>query len=162
MTSFTPDVLGRLKSVTLPSAASINYKLDHAGRRAQKLLNGVPVKRLVYEDTFKVAAELNPDGGIKEYVYATNINSADYMKVETELYRIIKDHLGSPRFVVNARTGVIAQRMDYNEWGRVTLDTNPGFQMFGFAGGLYDQDTKLVKFGARDYDGSTGQWLSTK
>ncbi len=42
----------------------------------------------------------------------------------------------------------------------VTLDTNPGFQAFGFAGGIYDQDTKLVKFGARDYAGSTGRWLS--
>ncbi|MFP5459939.1 MAG: RHS repeat domain-containing protein [Bacteriovoracia bacterium] len=34
------------------------------------------------------------------------------------------------------------------------------FQGFGFAGGLYDQDTKLVKFGARDYDSRTGRWLS--
>ncbi|MCM2351926.1 MAG: RHS repeat-associated core domain-containing protein, partial [Bacteriovoracaceae bacterium] len=54
----------------------------------------------------------------------------------------------------------VAQRMDYNEWGKVTLDTNPSYQAFGFAGGLYDQDTKLVKFGARDYDASIGRWLS--
>ncbi len=66
-----------------------------------------------------------------------------------------KDHLGSPRLVVSITGGIISQRMDYNEWGMVTLDTNPGFQAFGFAGGIYDQDTKLVKFGARDYDGST-------
>ncbi len=82
------------------------------------------------------------------------------MKVGSKHYRILKDHLGSPRLVVNASTGAIVQRMDYNEWGMVTLDTNPGFQPFGFAGGIYDQDTKLVKFGARDYDGSTGRWLS--
>ena len=25
---------------------------------------------------------------------------------------------------------------------------------------MYDHETKLVKFGARDYDGSTGRWLS--
>ncbi len=36
----------------------------------------------------------------------------------------------------------------------------PGFQPFGFAGGLYDPDTKLVRFGARDYDASTGRWTS--
>ncbi len=160
VTNFTPDVLGRLKSVTLPDSSLIYYKLDHEGRRAQKLKNGYPVKRLVYEDSLKVAAELDAGGGFKEYVYATNIKSADYMRVGATLYRIIKDHLGSPRFVVNARTGSIVQRMDYNEWGMVTLDTNPGFQLFGFAGGIYDQDTKLVKFGARDYDGSTGRWLS--
>ena len=31
-------------------------------------------------------------------------------------------------------------------------------QPFGFAGGLYDADTKLVRFGARDYDPETGRW----
>ncbi|MGH8491383.1 MAG: RHS repeat-associated core domain-containing protein [Gammaproteobacteria bacterium] len=50
--------------------------------------------------------------------------------------------------------------MDYDEWGRVTLDTNPGFQPFGFAGGLYDRDTRLVRFGARDYDPETGRWTA--
>ena len=50
--------------------------------------------------------------------------------------------------VVNVDTGVIAQRLDYDPWGVVTQDTNPGFQPFGFAGGLYDANTGLVRFGA--------------
>ena len=29
-----------------------------------------------------------------------------------------------------------------------------------FAGGLYDQHTKLTRFGARDYDAFTGRWTS--
>ncbi|RMF17497.1 MAG: RHS repeat-associated core domain-containing protein, partial [Candidatus Dadabacteria bacterium] len=37
-------------------------------------------------------------------------------------------------------------------------DTNPGFQPFGFAGGLYDHETGLVRFGARDYDPEVGRW----
>jgi RHS repeat-associated protein len=40
------------------------------------------------------------------------------------------------------------------------MDTNPGFQPFGFAGGLYDRDTGLVRFGARDYDATTGRWTA--
>ncbi|MCZ7591084.1 MAG: RHS repeat-associated core domain-containing protein [Kiritimatiellae bacterium] len=76
------------------------------------------------------------------------------------LYRIITDHLGSVRLVVDAQTGAVAQRMDYDEWGSVLEDTNPGFQPFGFAGGLYDPDTGLTRFGYRDYDPMIGRWLA--
>ena len=75
-------------------------------------------------------------------------------------YRIISDHLGSVRLVVNAADGSVAQRIDYDEYGIVVMDTNPGFQPFAFAGGLYDQHTKLTRFGARDYDAFTGRWTS--
>jgi RHS repeat-associated protein len=73
-------------------------------------------------------------------------------------YRIFSDHLGSPRLVADTSTNTIVQRLDYDEFGNVIQDTNPGFQPFGFAGGLYDQDTKLTRFGARDYDAETGRW----
>jgi RHS repeat-associated protein len=49
---------------------------------------------------------------------------------------------------------------DYDEFGRVLSDTSPGFQPFGFAGGLYDPDTGLVRFGTRDYDPATGRWTA--
>jgi RHS repeat-associated protein len=52
----------------------------------------------------------------------------------------------------------VAQRLDYDEFGQVLQDTNPGFQPFGFAGGLYDLDTGIVYFGARDYDALVGRW----
>ena len=64
------------------------------------------------------------------------------------------------RLVVNVVTGEIAQRLDYDAFGRVTLDTHPNFQPFGFAGGLHDRDTGLVRFGARDYDPETGRWTA--
>jgi RHS repeat-associated protein len=75
-------------------------------------------------------------------------------------YKIITDHLGSPMFVIDSSSGAIAQRMDYDDFGNVLLDTAPGFTPFGFAGGLYDSQTKLVRFGARDYDPETGRWTS--
>jgi RHS repeat-associated protein len=31
---------------------------------------------------------------------------------------------------------------------------------FTFAGGLYDKDTKLIKFGYREYDSNTGRWIT--
>jgi RHS repeat-associated protein len=62
--------------------------------------------------------------------------------------------------VVNADTGVIAQQLDYDEFGLITQDTNPGFQPFGFAGGLVDNQTGLTRFGARDYDAHAGRWTN--
>ena len=76
------------------------------------------------------------------------------------VYRLITDPLGSVRLVVNAETGEVVQRMDYDAFGRVLQDTAPGFQPFGFAGGLYDDDTGLVRFGARDYDAYAGKWTA--
>jgi RHS repeat-associated protein len=72
---------------------------------------------------------------------------------------MLSDHLGSVRLVVNAATGAIAQRIDYDEWGNATYVSGaPDFQPFGFAGGLTDRDTGLVRFGARDYDSRVGRW----
>jgi RHS repeat-associated protein len=48
----------------------------------------------------------------------------------------------------------------YDEFGNITQDTSPGTIPFGFAGGLYDKDTGLVRFGARDYDASVGRWTT--
>jgi RHS repeat-associated protein len=74
--------------------------------------------------------------------------------------RIVTDDLGSARLVVDTASGEVLQRLDYDEFGQVVLDTNPGFQPFGFAGGLYDPQTGLVRFGFRDYDPQIGRWTT--
>jgi len=72
-------------------------------------------------------------------------------------YRIISDHLGSVRLITNASDNSIAQRIDYDEFGNIVADSNPDFQPFAFACGIYDQHTKQVRFGARDYDAFSGR-----
>ncbi|HRX72339.1 MAG TPA: RHS repeat-associated core domain-containing protein, partial [Candidatus Competibacteraceae bacterium] len=97
---------------------------------------------------------------VSRFVYATRVNVPDYLVKGGVTYRLLTDHLGSPRLVVNTADGSIAQQMKYDEFGNVVEDTNPGFQPFGFAGGLYDADIGLVRFGARDYDAETGRWTA--
>jgi RHS repeat-associated protein len=47
--------------------------------------------------------------------------------------------------------------MRHDEFGRVLVDTVATVVPFGFAGGMYDPDTGLVRFGARDYEPETGR-----
>ncbi|MFG1499166.1 RHS repeat-associated core domain-containing protein [Halobacteriovorax sp. XZX-3] len=56
-------------------------------------------------------------------------------------------------------TGTVAQNLTYNTFGEITSDSNPGFQPFAYAGGLYDIHTGLTRFGARDYNPVTGRWM---
>ncbi len=76
-----------------------------------------------------------------------------------QAYRILADARGSVRLVVDAGTGQVMQALRYSPWGRVMGDTDPGFQPFGYAGGLYDRRTGLERFGVRDYDPGTGRWI---
>lgn len=94
------------------------------------------------------------------FVYATRTNSPDFIIKNGITYRFIFDFLGSPILVIDTATGIIAQQIEYDSWGEILSDTNPGFQPFGFAGGLYDVDTKLVRFGSRDYDPEIGRWTA--
>jgi YD repeat-containing protein len=56
---------------------------------------------------------------------------------DRRVYRLSSDQVGLVRLVVDVETGAIAQRIDYTPFGKVEVDTNPGFQPLGFAGGLY-------------------------
>ncbi|CAE79188.1 RHS repeat-associated core domain-containing protein [Bdellovibrio bacteriovorus] len=160
-TQYVYDVFGNLTQVTLPSGAVITYEIDALNRRTGKLVNGVVQKRWIYMDQYRIAAELNAAGTItKRFIYASKGNIPDYMIASGVKYRIISDHLGSPRLVVKQSDGTVIQRMDHDEYGRVIADTNPGYLPFGFAGGLYDHQTSLVRFGARDYDSEVGRWTS--
>ncbi len=153
-TEYTYDALGNLTQVVMPNGDVIQYVIDGQNRRIAKKVNGKIVDRWIYSGQLSPVAELDSAGN----VVAQFVGS--YMIQGGTTYQLVTDHLGSVRLVVNISTGAIAERIDYDEFGNVAYDSNPGFQPYGFAGGLYDTETKLVRFGARDYDASTGRWTS--
>ncbi|PAT31425.1 hypothetical protein CLI92_11615 [Vandammella animalimorsus] len=160
-TRYQYDAQGNLRQVLLPGGQRIDYDIDPLNRRIGKRKNGQVQYRLLFLDKLHPLAEFDQQGNIRSlFVYADRSNAPTLMLRGGKTWRLIADHLGSIRLVIDAETGQIGQRIDYDAWGRVTHDSQPGFQPFGFAGGLYDPDTGLTRFGARDYDAETGRWTA--
>ena len=158
-TNYVYDALGALRVVRLPDGKTITYDIDPSGRRTGKRVDGQQQWHLVWQSQLKPIAQLKPDGSIDAvFYYAEHVNVPSAMRKGGKDYQIVTDHLGSVRLVIDVATAQVVQRMDFDAWGYVTEDSNPGFQPFGFAGGLYDPDTQLTRFGARDYDAEVGRW----
>jgi RHS repeat-associated protein len=75
-------------------------------------------------------------------------------------YYLHYDQVGSLRAVSN-QNGELLKEVTYDTFGDIVFDSNTSLKVpFGFAGGLYDSDTKLVRFGFRDHDPFTGRWTA--
>ena len=82
------------------------------------------------------------------------------MTQNAKTYYLGYDQVGTLR-AVSKEDGTIVKRVEYDAFGNVLSDSNATLKVpFGFAGGLYDPDTKLTRFGYRDYDAETGKWTA--
>ncbi len=163
ITKYFYDEYGGLSKVILPNNDSVSYVVDPSGRRIQRTA-GSQRTQWIYSGS-RIVAELDNNGTVvSRFLYGSRSNSPDavvkYSGATTKTYRIISDQAGSPRLIVN-----VADKNDhplvasYDEFG-VVSGTGLGFVPFGFAGGIYDSDTRLIRFGARDYDPELGRWLA--
>jgi RHS repeat-associated protein len=163
-TTYEYDTFGDLVSVGLADGSVVEYVVDAWGRRVQKKIDGVPQAGWLYQDGIRPVAELDGAGNVvSTFVYATRSNVPDLVVRGGVVYRIIADHVGSPRVVVRVSDGAVVQRMEFDEFGNVERDdAYLGFTplSLGFAGGIYDRDTGLVHFGSREYDPEVGRWLT--
>jgi RHS repeat-associated protein len=155
-TVYVHDGSGGLKSWS-KSGLTISFEHDGAQRRVVRKRDGVVTAQYVYDGQIRVVAELVSGS---RFVYATQSHSPDLMLRNGQAFVLVKNHLGSVRLVLNTVSGAVLQSIDYDAWGAVTQNTSPGFQPFGFAGGIWDGETQLTHFGYRDYDVTTGTFTS--
>ena len=102
-TTYQYDVLGNLRHVSLPDGTQIDYVIDAQNRRVGKKVNGVLVQGWLYANQLNPIAELDGSNQIvSTFVYGSRSNVPDYMVKNGVNYRIISDHLGSPRLVINS------------------------------------------------------------
>ena len=146
---------------------STNYEYDAELRRNMRAYtnsSGVFTRLYYfYDETGRMKATFSFGNDIKtSYVYAAGSHSPDYMVRNIEgnetTYMIIKDQVGSILQLVD-QNGNVAQDIEYDEFGVMLVNSNPDFQPLGFASGLYDPDTKLTRFGVRDYNPNVGRWV---
>ncbi|QKT02705.1 RHS domain-containing protein [Ectothiorhodospiraceae bacterium 2226] len=151
--------LGRLERVETPDKL-IEYRHNAYGNRVAKLVNGEVVERYLWLDLTTLLAIYDGDGNLKQRYEYTVGHTPTRFTQDGEVYYILTDHLGSPRYITDAQ-GDVVKAIEYDAYGNVLHDSNPAFRLpFGFAGGLYDTDTGLIRFGYRDYDPDTGRWTA--
>jgi len=131
------------------------------GRRVAKKINGVVVEKYLWAGMTNLLAVYEGTGALRY-----RFDGPKMMKGYNTYY-LVTDQIGTVRAVADG-AGRIVKRLDYDSFGNlitVTDNTNylyPPLPMIPttFANGLYDPDTKLIRFGLRDYDPETGRWTA--
>jgi RHS repeat-associated protein len=160
VTTYNYSSRGELVSVDLPDGRVIEYLHDPLGRRIAKKVNGVIVEKYLWQSLTQLLAVYDgADNLLMRFEYADGRMPISMTK-EGGIYYLIYDQLGSLRVVADG-AGNVVKRIDYDSFGNIIADSNEGFIVpFGFAGGLHDRDTGLVRFGYRDYDPDVGRWTA--
>ncbi|WP_394699258.1 RHS repeat-associated core domain-containing protein [uncultured Desulfobacter sp.] len=160
ITAFQYNTDGTLARVDLPDGRVITYLYDHSGRRIARAVDGSRTHAWLYGTGLMPLAEFDGGGALRQrFVYADGPVPLVCERGGLA-YHIITDHIGSP-ILVTDDGGSVVKQISYDTWGNVLSDTNPAFDLpFGFAGGMADPDHELIRFGARDYQPSTGRWTA--
>ena len=156
---YTYSSLGRLLSATV-DGKSITYKHNAIGNRVAKLVDGIIVEKYLWLNKTTLAAIYDKnDNLVQRFEYGLSNTPVSFTQ-DGNKYYITSDHLGSPRTISDV-SGNVLKAIEYDSFGNVISDTNSALEIpFGFAGGLHDKDTNLIRFGYRDFDPETGRWTA--
>jgi YD repeat-containing protein len=149
VTEYSYDAMGNLLRVKLPDNRVITYQIDARGRRIGKKVDGVFQYGFIYGDQLNPIAKVDEAGNILEsYVYGLKSNIPEYIIKDNKKYKIISNYLGSPIEIAEASMGALpVLQIKYDSFGNI-LEQNGNFDLpFGFAGGIWDKETKLTRFG---------------
>ena len=160
VTEYAYASTGELRSVLLPDGRLVEYDNDAIGRRVAKRIDGAIVEKYLWLGRTRLLAVLHADGSLKyRFEYADDRTPVAMTHAGQRFY-LAYDQVGSLRAVTDA-SGAMVKAVTYDSFGTVLEDSNPALDLpFGFAGGLHDADTGLVRFGFRDYAPEVGRWTA--
>jgi YD repeat-containing protein len=132
-TRYNYDNLGNLILVILPNGDHIEYIIDGQNRRIGKKVNGKFLIGWLYQDQLNPFAEIDSNGVItSQFICGDKWHVPSQMIKNGITYRIISDHLGNVREIINQNSGEIIQKIKYDEFGNIIKNSNPYFQPFTF------------------------------
>jgi RHS repeat-associated protein len=151
---------GELLGVTLPDGTTIDYVYDPLGRRIAKNVGGTVTEKYLWQGLTRLLAVYDGNDNIMmRFEYADGRMPFAMIKAGVNYY-LTYDQVGSLRIIADA-SGNVVKQIEYDSFGNIITDSNPSFEItFGFAGGLFDKDTDLIRFGYRDYDPDIGRWTA--
>jgi len=160
LTTYAYSSRGESLHVVLPDSRVIEYVHDPLGRRIAKKISGSIIEKYLWQGLTRLLAVYDgSDNLLVRFEYADG-RMPVAMTTGGATYYLAYDQVGSLRVVADS-SGTVVKRIDYDSFGNIIGDTNTPLTVpFGFAGGLYDRDTGLVRFGFRDYDPDVGRWTA--
>jgi RHS repeat-associated protein len=159
-TQYAYSSRGELLKVLLANGKQIDYVCDPLGRRIAKLVNGAAAERYLWQSHTRLLAVYDGAGSLQMRFEYADERMPVAMTAAGVRYYLGYDQVGSLIAVADG-SGNVVKRISYDSFGNILEDTNPSFAVpFGFAGGLFDRDTGLIRFGHRDYDPEVGRWTA--
>ncbi|MEX0711895.1 MAG: RHS repeat-associated core domain-containing protein, partial [Pirellulales bacterium] len=156
--TFQYSTRGELLQATA-GGQTVSYTYDGLARRVGRT-DGTGTYQYMYgnpENAFQVTATRAPSGQLTTLFYDEAGLLFALERGGVRFY-VAADQVGTPRVVSDA-AGQAVKVLEYDSFGSLMADSNPGFDLpVGFAGGLADAATGLVRFGLRDYDPAAVRW----
>ncbi|MDI6797136.1 MAG: RHS repeat-associated core domain-containing protein [Desulfatibacillaceae bacterium] len=155
-----PASCGGLLRVDIPGETVVEYVNDPFGRRIAKKVNGNIVEKYLWQGQTRLLALCDGwDNLLCRFVYA-DARTPVAMEQGGQVFYLSYDQVGSLRQVTDS-SGKAVKVLEYDAFGNIIKDSAPDFFLpIGFAGGLLDRHTGLVRFGFRDYDCQIGRWTA--
>lgn len=157
--TFTYSSRGEILSATV-GGVQVDYSYDGMARLVARSEGGGTTEYLYGNPAspLLVTHSRAPDSTLTTYHY-NEAGLLTALERGGSLYYVAVDQVGSPRVVFDGMG--IVKEVIYDAYGVVLTDSNPVFDLaIGFAGGIADPVTGLVRFGLRDYAPETGRWTS--
>ncbi len=157
--AFAYGTRGELLRYLPASGPAVSYGYDGLRRRVSRS-DAAGTTQFLYGNLsapFQVTHERDPSGVLTAFYYD---EGGRLMALERGgvRYYVGSDQVGTPRVIADA-SGAVLRAVEYDAFGRIVADSAPGFDLpVGFAGGLWDPASGLVRFGLRDYEPASGRW----